>query len=607
VPDDCRAAFGSNWFERSLGSADRRAISDRWHEINQEFENRLEWARTQQNNALASQNIDSEAPLWMEVQSDLNALVNSFRAEAEARRKQHTLSEPYAKIDIDLDTLTKHINNWKARELYRRAQELLTDPSYSRDREGFERECKAVGACGQKHDFVFFGVNDYILERSQAIFDDLGCQVPHMHPLAFHIRRIIYPILREILEAEGRWRKGDWSWLPPKPESMEPNAGQFSPYVGTHASNGRTAQLSATGSRQQSAQKPANDVPRITELVELYLEDRRPVEETAASVRRVVRRFAECIGDKPATAITKVDLSTFKRDCRRFPVSTRNSADRQRPFGELLKARPDSTTLSNRTILGWFKLLGAVLAWSEEHGYIDRSPMSAGIMPEIDTDAPGREPFKPEEIVKLFSSAPFTTQRSDEPSAFWLPLLSLYTGARIEELGQLARTDVRFKEGVYTITIDDRSDDPAVRKRLKNKASRRRIPVHQQLMVLGFRDLIEKGTAKHVFPELPHGATRVTSLYSRHFSRLLNRVGIKRPALSFHSFRHTFIDAMRVCNVRPDVRSALVGHSSGSSRTDPRESATTAGYGSGLTMAVLAQEIGKVVYPGFPTLDPWQP
>src|SRR5919202_2065824 len=73
------------------------------------------------------------------------------------------------------------------------------------------------------------------------------------------------------------------------------------------------------------------------------------------------------------------------------------------------------------------------LAWSEEHGYIDRSSMSAGIMPEIDTDAPGREPSKPEEIVKLFSSAPFTTQRSDEPSAFWLPLLGLYTGARIEE------------------------------------------------------------------------------------------------------------------------------------------------------------------------------
>lgn len=66
---------------------------------------------------------------------------------------------------------------------------------------------------------------------------------------------------------------------------------------------------------------------------------------------------------------------------------------------------------------------------------------------------------------------------------------------------------------------------------------------------------------------------------------------IRTPNTTFHSFRHTFIDALREGNVNEGISRSLTGHSS--KRTGDVHSK----YGKGASIKRLKTEIDKVDYP----------
>ena len=63
----------------------------------------------------------------------------------------------------------------------------------------------------------------------------------------------------------------------------------------------------------------------------------------------------------------------------------------------------------------------------------------------------------------------------------WLPLLGLWTGARLEELGGLRVEDVKESDGVPYLFI--RATDE---RRLKNVGSERKVPLHLRSSKLAF-------------------------------------------------------------------------------------------------------------------------
>lgn len=125
-------------------------------------------------------------------------------------------------------------------------------------------------------------------------------------------------------------------------------------------------------------------------------------------------------------------------------------------------------------------------------------------------------------------------------AACWLPLMSLLSGARLEELGRLGLADVQRRNGVLVLDIRETADQ-----RVKNRESKRCVPVHPILRELGLEAYVEwcrQQGASRLFPALKadrFGA--YTSGYSRWFGRYLDEVvGIEDPRWNFHSFRHTF-------------------------------------------------------------------
>lgn len=175
-----------------------------------------------------------------------------------------------------------------------------------------------------------------------------------------------------------------------------------------------------------------------------------------------------------------------------------------------------------------------------------------------------RVAFTVEDLNLLFQSPIYTEgfrpNGCGREAVYWLPLLALFTGARVEELAQLLVSDIHHEEGHgYYLSI---SDD-AEHSKLKNAASRRRIPLHTALLDCGLLDYLESVRERHfLFPSLsPNPRGKLGGYFSTFFSRYLRqKVGITDPRKVFHSFRHTFKDVCRSVGIDEAVHDALTGH-----------------------------------------------
>ncbi len=213
------------------------------------------------------------------------------------------------------------------------------------------------------------------------------------------------------------------------------------------------------------------------------------------------------------------------------------------------------------------------MSFAVESGHISSNPVTASrVLRKLDSAKPKRhldddKGYKWEELVRLFSHSDFQSQRyaTGRPgnAVFWLPLLAAYTGARREEIAQLYVSDVRQHEsGQWFIRIiDDRPD-----KSVKTHSSRRDIPIHEDLLALGFLELMQGQTPhSRVFAQLDKVSGRYSGLVAKHWRLLTQRCGIYRQDRHpLHAFRHSFKTLARANGVPRDVSDWITGHAMGS-------------------------------------------
>lgn len=223
-----------------------------------------------------------------------------------------------------------------------------------------------------------------------------------------------------------------------------------------------------------------------------------------------------------------------------------------------------------------------------------------------------RPPFTLDQIKTFFvsdfykSCAPDAAKpyaKKDREWRFWLPLLSLFMGMRPIEICQMLPSDVKqTAKGTWYVDVVASADNdeegsatagPA--KTLKTATSRRKIPVHPELIALGFVDFaLRQQTAKaeRLFEDLKpdtYGNLATYALKRFRDTFLKDAVALKSKQ-TFYSFRHSFRDALRRGEAGPDVLKALGGWSQGSVASDA--------YGDKSDPDLYVDAIGKVSYPG---------
>lgn len=146
-------------------------------------------------------------------------------------------------------------------------------------------------------------------------------------------------------------------------------------------------------------------------------------------------------------------------------------------------------------------------------------------------------------------------------AAKWLPLLAIYTGARLSELAQLRTSDIEPENDGFSIVITDSGSE----QKLKTVNAKRRIPIHSKLIDLGFILHVQCCKADGVgslWPSLPVREAKAGGYFSNWFGRYLKASGFA-DGLDFHSFRHTVRTKLALNNTPETVMDILLGHSLG--------------------------------------------
>lgn len=300
---------------------------------------------------------------------------------------------------------------------------------------------------------------------------------------------------------------------------------------------------------------------------------------------RDIAIFIETVGPGfPISKVNKKHVRDWKMLLMKYPVRATEIVDfRGMNISQIVEANAihKRSVLSDRTVNRYLSSLSAFFSWAVSNGFINDNPCSGmSLAKERRTKT---LPFTEEQMNTLFKSPLFAGAQSEtewryisrpgnrliRDHRFWVPLIMLFSGARPGEIGQLAVSDVRQEHGHWIMHITTEGETHGEGKSVKTAGSMRVVPVHPELLRLGFlkyrADRVQ-AEGKQLFP----GAKRnergqMMSDFSREFGKYLTRIGIKvGRGLSLYSFRHGAADALRRAGYLDDQFGFILGHAKGS-------------------------------------------
>jgi integrase len=335
--------------------------------------------------------------------------------------------------------------------------------------------------------------------------------------------------------------------------------------------------------------------------------------KTVLAYETVFGLLIEIIGqDMPVSDISRETCREIMDTLRWLPP---NSTKRYpnltaREITQKTRNAGKASGLSPATVNGYMTKLSALLTWAANEGFIDRNPAKGLGVVDTTNRKDKRQPFTPKQLQAIFTAPLYTGCQDDDygyakpgearprRGRFWVPLIGLFSGMRLNEICQMNTEDVRVIDGTLCFVVTAEAIKGTDDKRLKTGSSERVIPVHPMLLAAGFEDYVSEQRRKRnakLFPELTPAKTGYYSdVFSKWFRRFLQKTGASAGRTCFHSFRHNFRDALREARVDRELALALGGWA-GDNGDMGSESAEF--YGRGFRASTLLEAISKISYP----------
>ncbi len=189
-------------------------------------------------------------------------------------------------------------------------------------------------------------------------------------------------------------------------------------------------------------------------------------------------------------------------------------------------------------------------------------------LPKIEkTRKSERNPHKPyteEQLLEIFN--PKHTYFKENPDAYFVCLIALFTGARANSALTLQYDDVLVKDGIDSIYFRENHKI----KQLKNEASERIVPIHPQLLEAGFLDYVQQNKKKlnakgedFIFPRCQTKGGLYNNKYTvRVLFNFFMQIGVKaktNDGLDFHSFRKNASLVMQDAGISPSYINDIIG------------------------------------------------
>ena len=349
-----------------------------------------------------------------------------------------------------------------------------------------------------------------------------------------------------------------------------------------------------------------SDVGSLTTNSNIFFE-RKKIEgkkiKEIESDKRILEEFIEIVGDIDFSSVTKKEVSRYIDVQTKLPPNRKKSPKyRDLSINEVVdKNLSQKETQTPQNINKRLSKLTVFGNWGVRQGLLINNPFS-GMKFSVKKQPNKREPFTKEELRKILKpetyhswsinfTHPFRKQRvSNQMPYYWVFLLGIFSGMRTNEMCQIRVIDIKKVDKIWFMFVEDSEET-----KVKTENAIRKVPVHPQLIELGFIDYV--GTLKkqkkgRVFWELTEDRDGFASHLSRHYNqRVLPNLGVwKKYTKVLYCTRHTFINKLYTERVDENVIKVLVGHEKGF---------TMKQYGGEpFTPERLLEEISKVNYSG---------
>ncbi|MBN9440427.1 site-specific integrase [Bosea sp. (in: a-proteobacteria)] len=345
------------------------------------------------------------------------------------------------------------------------------------------------------------------------------------------------------------------------------------------------------------AEKPKAALPgsRIMDHYDRFLKQRASdiSPDTISQNRGVVQLFAEFVGeDLPVDQLRRKHVAEWRDQLYLMPKMAKQvTALKNLKFKQVIAANQKlgRPTIDPKTINRYLSALSPFAKWLAANDMIGNPIMVDDMFIKLDRTKPKRAPFSDEQLKALFDSPLFrgclSNTAEHKPGNFtirdwryWLPLVALFSGMRLGEIAQLLVEDVQEMHGTWVMHVTTDGDDE---KKLKTVGSERIVPVHSELITLGFLDYYtarKEAGSKRLFPEIkPDSRGFMSGVPSKFLNTYLARIGVKTKTLAMHSFRHLFADRLRSAGYLDGDFGFILGHGDRLVRTTGRYGALPQG------------------------------
>ena len=318
-------------------------------------------------------------------------------------------------------------------------------------------------------------------------------------------------------------------------------------------------------------------------------------------MRTHIEMLIEEFGDISLGKLDRGMCVKFKDDIRKLPRNrSKIQQYRNLDFHEQVslnvdeKDRISTTTVNN--ILGY---VSSFMKWSRINGFVEVNFFEGMKLKKQIRQRDERDRFTEKELKKIFQKhnyIEFTEVENHKYSNYWTPLISVFSGMRLNEicslyLDNIIQEKVNGRKKIWCFNILEEPDRPD--KHLKTLSSKRVVPIHDTLIDLGFIEFVELLKKRHtnrqrLFQELKYGEGSYIRNVSYFFNKkYLNLLGLKTDKKNFHSIRHTVIDHLKQNLVDISFINELVGHHQGNIDLDR--------YGKGYTTDIIYNKCVKKI------------
>ena len=357
-----------------------------------------------------------------------------------------------------------------------------------------------------------------------------------------------------------------------------------------------------------------NDIPYLpiaggllSSNAKRYFEQKRFEEKREKNIQfdeSVVDEFIEIVGDIDFSTVTKKEVSYYIDVQTKLPPSRKKSVKyRNLSIREILDLKlKQKECQTPQNINKRLTKLNVFANWGIRQGLIVFNPYS-NMKFKVKKIPNKRQPFTADELRKILKPETYLgwtvnfkhrfrpDRATNQIPYYWCFLLGIFSGMRTNEMCQILLSQVKKEKGIWFMFVEDSEDT-----KVKTESSIRKIPVHPQLIELGFVEYVanlkRRKKPVRIFWELTEERDGYASKVSRHFNeRLLPAVGVwKKHTKVLYCTRHTFINKLYSEKVDENVIKTLVGH---------EKEFTMKHYGGDpFTPERLLEEISKVNYSG---------